>query len=280
MTSSTKGIKPSPQKSNKAGKVRRTDHAEQQTSLSSFFTGSTGRPGAKAGSTIQTKTSSKGKAENKETGARQDGVISIDDSSEEEAGIVSAKHQHEDKPYPGIMNPNGKSDGDALKQQHFITVDSSSESEQDVKPHSAGPTKKRARPTTPPKPSISSSTPSTPSRMLKLTAPLNPSPSKRQKREAEAGSENDIEPKVSVGFEKNLAPPATTSSLGTISASGSTSVDHTVYDFDTDPFTFRPEDVNVSFWPRGKLPYSVLVGVYVQVGGTRSRLAIVRIISK
>jgi DNA ligase-1 len=51
-------------------------------------------------------------------------------------------------------------------------------------------------------------------------------------------------------------------------------------DFDTDSFLFRPADVDVSRWPKGRLPYSVLVGVYVQVSGTRSRLTIVRVLTK
>ena len=51
-------------------------------------------------------------------------------------------------------------------------------------------------------------------------------------------------------------------------------------DFDVDAFTFRPEEVDVSKWPKGRLPYSVLVGVYVQVSSTRSRLMIVRVLTK
>ncbi|EIW68887.1 hypothetical protein TREMEDRAFT_31295 [Tremella mesenterica DSM 1558] len=50
-------------------------------------------------------------------------------------------------------------------------------------------------------------------------------------------------------------------------------------DFDVDQFLFRPEEVNVSNWPKGRLPYSVLVGVYVQVSSTRSRLLIVRVLT-
>jgi DNA ligase-1 len=52
------------------------------------------------------------------------------------------------------------------------------------------------------------------------------------------------------------------------------------FDFDPDPFLFRPETVDTSGGPGGRLPYEVLVGVYLQVGGTRCRLAIVRIIFK
>jgi len=51
-------------------------------------------------------------------------------------------------------------------------------------------------------------------------------------------------------------------------------------DFDVDQFLFRPSDVDVSKWPKGRLPYSVLVGVYVQVSSTRSRLLIVRVLTK
>lgn len=51
-------------------------------------------------------------------------------------------------------------------------------------------------------------------------------------------------------------------------------------DFDTDSLLFRPEEVDVSKWPGGRLPYSVLVGTYVQVSRTRSRLLIVRVLTK
>ncbi|TYJ59128.1 hypothetical protein B9479_000117 [Cryptococcus floricola] len=50
-------------------------------------------------------------------------------------------------------------------------------------------------------------------------------------------------------------------------------------DFDTDSFVFIPSSIDTSLWPKGRLPYSILVGVYVQVSGTRSRLAIVRILT-
>lgn len=49
---------------------------------------------------------------------------------------------------------------------------------------------------------------------------------------------------------------------------------------DTDAFLFRPGDIDISNWPKGRLPYSVLVGVYVQVSSTRSRLTIVRVLTK
>ncbi|WWD16639.1 hypothetical protein CI109_101069 [Kwoniella shandongensis] len=50
-------------------------------------------------------------------------------------------------------------------------------------------------------------------------------------------------------------------------------------DFDTDAFLFRPSQIDVSKWPKGRLPYSILVGVYVQVSSTRSRLIIVRVLT-
>ena len=51
-------------------------------------------------------------------------------------------------------------------------------------------------------------------------------------------------------------------------------------DFDTDAFLFRPAEIDTASWPKGRLPYSVLVGVYVQVSSTRSRLIIVRVLTK
>ncbi|OCF32387.1 DNA ligase 1 [Kwoniella heveanensis BCC8398] len=49
--------------------------------------------------------------------------------------------------------------------------------------------------------------------------------------------------------------------------------------FDTDAFLFRPVEIDTSKWPKGRLPYSILVGVYVQVSSTRSRLTIVRVLT-
>jgi hypothetical protein len=51
-------------------------------------------------------------------------------------------------------------------------------------------------------------------------------------------------------------------------------------DFDSDALLFRPASVDTTLWPDGRLPYSVLVGVYVQVAATRSRLTIVRVLTK
>ncbi|OWZ72366.1 hypothetical protein AYX14_02217 [Cryptococcus neoformans] len=50
-------------------------------------------------------------------------------------------------------------------------------------------------------------------------------------------------------------------------------------DFDRDPFTFDPSRVIATSWPKGRLPYSILVSVYVQLSSTKSRLAIVRILT-
>ncbi|KAJ9092045.1 hypothetical protein QFC20_007476 [Naganishia adeliensis] len=54
-----------------------------------------------------------------------------------------------------------------------------------------------------------------------------------------------------------------------------------VLDFDVDPLTFRPEQVEVEWGAcGGRLPYEVLVeSVYLPVGGTRSRLAIGRVLT-
>lgn len=51
-------------------------------------------------------------------------------------------------------------------------------------------------------------------------------------------------------------------------------------DFDHDPFTFDPSQIAATSWPKGRLPYSILVNVYVQVSSTKSRLAIIRILTK
>lgn len=51
-------------------------------------------------------------------------------------------------------------------------------------------------------------------------------------------------------------------------------------DFDMDSLLFDPSSVDTSGWPGGRLPYSILVGVYCQVAGTRSRIIIVRVLTK
>lgn len=51
-------------------------------------------------------------------------------------------------------------------------------------------------------------------------------------------------------------------------------------DFDMDSLLFDPALVDTSGWPGGRLPYSILVGVYCQVAGTRSRIIIVRVLTK
>lgn len=117
--------------------------------------------------------------------------------------------------------------------------------------------------------------------MLKLTAPLNPSPSKSQRTHdlLQAGkikseAKGDIKPIAPI-----FGGPSSSKAGPVISATAANTT-APVLDFDTDPFLFRPENVDTSHWPGGRLPYEVLVGVYLQVGGTRSRLAIVRMISK
>jgi len=72
--------------------------------------------------------------------------------------------------------------------------------------------------------------------------------------------------------------PSTPSNSAAITSTSADPVD--AIDFDVDAFLFRPAGVDVSKWPKGRLPYSVLVGVYVQVSSTRSRLTIVRVLTK
>lgn len=144
---------------------------------------------------------------------------------------------------------------------------------------------KRARVTTPPPlpQDIKGFTPGTPKKSLQLTAPNNPSPSKKDRMQDVIGAsiaKEDLNIKPTAAFfQTGVADASGPSSLNTMTAVPA-SMTAPALDFDTDPFLFRPEDVEVSHWPGGRLPYEVLVGVYLQVGGTRSRLAIVRILSK
>ncbi|KAK1927440.1 ATP-dependent DNA ligase [Papiliotrema laurentii] len=78
--------------------------------------------------------------------------------------------------------------------------------------------------------------------------------------------------------EAEYKPIVTPTKGGTITSTTAEPVD--AIDFDTDAFLFRPEDIDTSRWPKGRLPYSILVGVYVQVSSTRSRLKIVRVLTK
>ncbi|WVQ74491.1 hypothetical protein IAR50_004092 [Cryptococcus sp. DSM 104548] len=80
-------------------------------------------------------------------------------------------------------------------------------------------------------------------------------------------------PSASVPKKKTPAFPKTT-----VVASENGDTVHPL-EFDSDPFTFLPSSIDTTHWPKGRLPYSILVGVYVQVSGTRSRLAIIRIIT-
>jgi hypothetical protein len=93
-------------------------------------------------------------------------------------------------------------------------------------------------------------------------------------------TKEDIDIKPTAAFFKaggaNASGPSSTNTMKAVPVN----MTAPALDFDTDPFLFRPEDIDISHWPGGRLPYEVLVGVYLQVGGTRSRLAIVRILSK
>ncbi|OCF58023.1 DNA ligase 1 [Kwoniella mangroviensis CBS 10435] len=71
-----------------------------------------------------------------------------------------------------------------------------------------------------------------------------------------------------------LDSPSKTATITSISAEPVDPID-----FDTDAFLFKPSEVDTSKWPKGRLPYSILVGVYVQVSSTRSRLLIVRVLT-
>ncbi|WWD05838.1 hypothetical protein V865_003921 [Kwoniella europaea PYCC6329] len=79
-------------------------------------------------------------------------------------------------------------------------------------------------------------------------------------------SEHDIKP--------ILDSPSKSATITSISAEPVDPID-----FDTDAFLFKPSEVDISKWPKDRLPYSILVGVYVQVSSTRSRLLIVRVLT-
>ena len=327
--------------------VKQRSDGPQQLSLSSFFKGpstakSDGQPKKEVGAT-------KGKAVNKTVGAKsgksqanatksrgsgQDqGVISIDDSSEDDSGILevpqyvigpvgsearASQGTEGSGPRLSDLATNGllsagppeltlaaSAESGNVKlveiNQDIIEVESSDseieagESKTGRKRKASSPpgtatgttgskhasVTKRTRPSTPPLSTPSGSNPGTPSKMLKLTAPLNPSPSKRQRThdvlqtgEIKSEAPGDFKPMASI-----FSGASSSKALPVISATAANNTAPTL-DFDTDPFLFRPEDMDITQWPAGRLPYEVLVGVYLQVGGTRSRLAIVRIISK
>ena len=108
------------------------------------------------------------------------------------------------------------------------------------------------------------------------------------KYEQKPSLERDVKPLASIFSKQNTPPPSetkpnnqspvTSSNASAIIATPAEAVD--VINFDVDAFLFHPSEVDVSKWPKGRLPYSVLVGVYVQVSSTRSRLTIVRVLTK
>lgn len=98
-----------------------------------------------------------------------------------------------------------------------------------------------------------------------------------------ASIKTPTKPKTTTPTTTVKAEPGSTNGNGTgspakITTSSAEAVDP--IDFDVDQYLFRPSQVDVSKWPKGRLPYSVLVGVYVQVSSTRSRLLIVRVLTK
>jgi DNA ligase-1 len=98
---------------------------------------------------------------------------------------------------------------------------------------------------------------------------------------APAPVKTPTKPKQEPGITTVKAEPGTGTTNGSpakITTSSAEAVEP--IDFDVDQFLFRPSEVDVSKWPKGRLPYSVLVGVYVQVSSTRSRLLIVRVLTK
>lgn len=101
--------------------------------------------------------------------------------------------------------------------------------------------------------------------------PVHPMFAKREKKEP---------PPLSAKPEPAMreVKPDTAESSGNITSAASDPV--APIDFDVDAFTFDPTLIDVTSWPKGKLPYSVLVGVYVQVSSTRSRLTITRVLTK
>lgn len=110
--------------------------------------------------------------------------------------------------------------------------------------------------------------------------------SQRAKREPTPGAEVDIKPATTPL--KSVQPePVAYVSLHDLSAAKpepdtDDSAQHQQLDFDVDILMFRPEVAakRIKPWPGGRLPYEVLVQVYMAVGGTRSRLAIVRMLTK
>ena len=107
------------------------------------------------------------------------------------------------------------------------------------------------------------------------------------KVEKQASPNKDVKPASVIARPKTPSPPDTKPSIQSPSTPSKSSAITSIsaepvdpVDFDVDSFLFQPSEVDVSKWPKGRLPYSVLVGVYVQVSSTRSRLIIVRVLTK
>jgi hypothetical protein len=316
----------------------------QQLNLSSFFTApkstkeiqseiSGVEKGKAVDSRLQGKSRQSKASTHSKTSKSDQGIITLHDSSEEEASSsnqiytkVKSEASFPPDPFDNGHDDTRATDGletngllglhpatpfgqpkqpipSGSKEYHVIELDNS-DTDSDVgvtapkrkrkasslvgsrssSPIHQGPDLKKVRATTPPSREVKPSVPGTPSKMLQLTAPLNPSPSKKKRthdclQDSTEPMIEDEEVKPVLAFFQPRASTSTTTTDPTMKVMRA-NLTAPPLDFDTDPFLFRPQDIDISQWPGGKLPYEVLVGVYLQVGGTRSRLAIVRILTK
>jgi hypothetical protein len=247
-------ITPPPKKSSKA-KVG-------QTSIDNFFS-SPSKPKSKPG------TNNPDAKGGKKNGARSNSVISIDDSESDGdvkvARDLQAKFDNEAKPEPEPevefevieKKDKGKGRQSEPEEEDFDGDDGIEIVKEEVHVKEEG---------------INGSSSS---KVLAHVHPMFSSPER-------------VSPPLRVKAERKVSPINTVKSenwngnaAGSSAKITSTSAEPVeAVDFDVDQFLFRPGSVDVSKWPKGRLPYSVLVGVYVQVSSTRSRLLIVRVLTK
>ncbi|WWC60196.1 uncharacterized protein I303_102761 [Kwoniella dejecticola CBS 10117] len=233
-------------------KSKKASQQNQQTSISNFFT-SPSKPKAKTNGI-----------------ARNDTIISVDDSDEGSptpariretadanlARKLAAEWEKVDKGKgKGKASPNENEEDD---QDEIISVDPPYSEAKGVNgscssKHQLPPVKKEKQEQKP-KPVAS---------IFSKPVPRTPPP---------LDSEQDLKPKADV--KPVLISPSKPQNITSAAADAVEPID-----FDTDAFLFRPSEIDTSKWPKARLPYSILVGVYVQVSSTRSRLLIVRVLT-
>lgn len=212
-----------------------------------------------------------------------DEVISIDDSDEEDIQVVEPPEATAKPNIPPVATSPKSSqvDEDARLAQRLAAEWNAGTVQEDkgkgkekeadfgeweIEDMNGASSSKRS-----PSPPPAAPTPVSPKKEKVVHPMFAPKPTPDVKRERKPSPIDSVDIKPSLDTAPSDVKPKITST---------TAEPVEPIDFDTDAFLFRPPSIDTSAWPKGRLPYSVLVGVYVQVSSTRSRLTIVRVLTK